>query len=264
MYSYQEQLKTVKRYKVQEGLTQRFNCPFCDGYNTLGITNQNGIIQWHCFKSSCTVHGVYDSGMSIEGIKNKLNYKKEIDASMGREIPFLTDYHHDIECIKYLSSVNSLEAANQGLIDIKYAPSENRVLFHLPTPIYGTSKGYVGRRLNAYGPKWVKYGDTSSLFTCGNGEIGVIVEDAPSACAVGIIEDYTGISLLGTNLTPKHKIELINTFDRVYVCLDPDAATKSLKLAQQLEGFIKSSVKLIPDDLKWFSPDKIKEILKDF
>lgn len=261
MYSYSEQLKTVKRYKVQEGLSERFNCPFCNGYNTLGITNINGILSWHCFKASCTVHGVHDVGMSIEGIKHKLN-NKDSDVKLGRPIPFLVDYKNHEECIKYLKYNNSYEAAKRELVDIKYTPADNRILFGV-SPIYGTSYGYSGRRLGSYGPKWVKYGDTSSLFTCGNGKIGVIVEDAPSACAVGIIEDYTGISLLGSNLTSKHKIEIINNFDSVLVCLDPDAATKSLKLAQQLEGFISSSVRLIPDDLKYFKPDSIKQILSN-
>jgi hypothetical protein len=236
MYSYQEQLKTVKRFKVQDGLTERFNCPFCNGYNTLGVTNNNGILQWQCFKASCNVHGVYDEGLSIEGISRKLS-KDTQDIKLGKPIPFLVDYEGHEAVVEYLKDTNSFDAAERKLVTVKYAPSENRVLFGL-SPIYGTSKGFSGRRLGLYGPKWIKYGDTSSLFTCGNGQIGVIVEDAPSACAVGIIPEYTGISLLGTNLTPIHKLELINKFSSVLVCLDKDAANKSLNVSRKLEGFI--------------------------
>jgi hypothetical protein len=257
MYSYTEQLRTVERLKVKDGDTERFNCPFCNGYNTLGVTNNNGILQWHCFKASCEAHGMYDKGLSIYGIQKKLDNDSDT-VKLGKPIPFLVDYTNHEDVIEYLKDTNSYDAAEKQLVNVKYSPAENRVLFGLGR---FSISGYTGRRLGQFGPKWVKYGDTSSLFTCGNGKIGVIVEDAPSACAVGIIEEYTGISLLGTNLTPTHKIEIINNFSSVLVCLDPDAATKSLKLSQQLEGFIRSSVRLIPDDLKNYKPNKIKEIL---
>lgn len=263
MTNYSEQLRTVKRFKVKEGHTRRFNCPFCNGYNTLGVSVINGVLEWNCFKASCIAHGVFDDGHSLEGIKSKLETNiNTLDARVqGKPIPeFLATVDRNEEVLSYLESVNSLLAYKLKFIDIRYAPAEDRVMF--PILDSGSSPvGFTGRRLGHYGPKWVKYGDLSSLFACGRGQTGVLVEDAPSACAVGVLPDYTGVSLLGTSLTVSNKHQLISQFKKLIICLDPDAAGKSLQLSARLSGLIPTQVKLIPDDLKYFNPQKILEIL---
>jgi len=172
------------------------------------------------------------------------------------------------EHIEWLKSVNSYEALTTGIADILYSPAADRILFSL-----SNGKGYTGRRLDyeltengltkktkVYGPKWIKYGDTSNLFTCGTGPIGVLVEDAPSACAVGVLPAYTGLSLLGTNLTSSHKVSIFK-YKSLLVCLDPDAASKSLDITSKLNGIRPTKSILIPDDLKFFQKDDIWRIL---
>lgn len=120
--------------------------------------------------------------------------------------------------------------------------------------------GWTGRARKGVKPKWRKYGDTSSLLTVGTGSTAVLVEDACSACAVGVIDAYTGCSLLGTTLTTQHMMEL-RRFKNVLVCLDPDAMLKSLDMIRRIQGTVPASLRMIPNDLKYFEPEKIKEIL---
>lgn len=259
MSEYSQQLRTVKKFKVQEGQSRRFDCPFCYGYNTLGVSVKRGILEWNCFKASCVAHGIYEEG-SLEGLKARLS-NIEHDKPILNPVPeFLTSIDSHPNILAWLKKVNSFQAYKDGLIPIKYSPTENRVMF----PIFnkGRITGYSGRRMSAYGPKWKKYGDATHLFTCGLGKIGVLVEDAPSACAVAPLPDYIGVSLLGTTLTQQHKQEL-KSYSKILVCLDPDAASKGFSISARLNGIVPASVRLIPDDLKHFNPEKIKEILEN-
>lgn len=258
-YSYVEQLNTVRRLRVPENSSKRFDCPFCGGRNTLGVTNTNGEIDWQCFKASCPAKGIYNAGLSLEGIQSKLDNESVKIGRLGKPIPDLLTPIRKLEHVEYLDYVHSYEALKTGLIDIKYSPVEDRVMF----PV-NNGKGYSGRNIHSdrpsYIPKWVKYGDTSSLFTCGTGKIGVLVEDAPSACAVGVIPSYTGLSLLGTYLTDQHKLELMQ-YERIIVCLDPDASMKGLELASRISGIRPATHVVIPDDLKYYNKDEIESIL---
>ena len=179
---------------------------------------------------------------------------------MGKPIPDLLTPIRKPEHIEYLQYVHAYEALVEGLASISYSPTEDRIMFSI-----NEGKGYSGRNIHndrpAYVPKWVKYGDTSSLFTCGTGRIGVLVEDAPSACAVGVIPSYTGLSMLGTYLTDQHKLELMK-YERIIVCLDPDASLKGLELSNRLNGIRPATYRNIPDDLKYLDKDTIIKILE--
>lgn len=257
MTDFYSQLQAVKRFKVPNGISRRFNCPFCGGYNTLGVSNISGVLEWHCFRASCEAKGKADELGTVDSLKNRLN-PNEKDIAMGADIPDVLLPISNPDHMDWLKSINSYLAWDSGLAEIKYSPELNRILFGVKRNNHIV--GYSGRRLNSYGPKWVKYGDTSSLFTCGEGQNGVLVEDAPSACAVGVVEGYTGISLLGTTLTSQHKVELFK-YDNLTICLDPDAASKSIELSKSLSAIRPTTVVFIPDDLKWYSPKQIKSIL---
>lgn len=265
-YSYNDQWEILKSIKLREGQYLRLDCPGCKGLNCFGIERNGGTVSWGCFRASCNWHGKKSVGFSREGIKVRLGYDKTIRSSMDESKPIpdpLLSIDNRPHILDWLLSVNSLRAYNEGLVDITYSPTEDRVMFKLPD-----AKGYVGRscltlngsRSKAYGPKWKNYGDTSTVFRCGSGDIGVIVEDAPSACAVGTSHVFTGISLLGTKLTINHKLAL-RKFKRLIVCLDPDASLKSIQFSKKLNGISNVSVKLIEDDLKWFNPEKIESML---
>jgi hypothetical protein len=258
MYSYREQLEVIKRIRIQDGQLLRMDCPFCGGRNSFGIRKSQGLVQWGCFRASCQIKGIKSQGLSITEIKN-YDKRDTSSAHLGKPIPTpLVSINGRDAITAYLQSVHSLQAHEEGLVKIVYSPTEDRVLF-----MYDGDEGATGRALTGvsqYNPKWIKYGDVSHLFTCGNGPVGVIVEDAPSACATGVVRGYTGISLLGTKLTLQHKLEL-HRFDRILVCLDPDAAQTGLDMVRRLSGTVDASLRLIKDDLKYFPPNEIEAIL---
>lgn len=253
MHSYKEQLDIVKGIRIKEGQTRRMNCPFCGGINTFGISKHRGIVAWHCFRASCPVKGKVNFDETAESIRVRLNSKAASeDGVYGFPIPdFLSGIDTHDYILRYLHDNNSLEAYDRGLVDIRYSPSEDRMMISV-----SNGKGYIGRAFHLK-PKWKKYGDCSHLFTCGTGPIAVLVEDALSACAVGAIPDYTGVSILGTTLTTQHKIDL-RKYDLVLVCLDPDAASKSVSMSKQIPH---STVRYIENDLKYFGKKDILRML---
>jgi hypothetical protein len=275
-YTYKEQLEMLKPLRLKEGDRLRFDCPFCGGLNTFGVVRESGVMKWGCFRASCNIHGMKDIGYSRDGIRFKLGLLDTIRATYQESSaipdPLVSVSNHP-DVLAYLSKVHALRAYNEGLVEIYYSPTEDRVMFRidsmrrLPNGNIANcntgntqGEGYAGRALHNNGPKWKKFGDVSSTFECGKGATGVIVEDAPSACAVGVCEEYTGISILGTRLTIQHKMGL-KRFKNLIVCLDPDAAAKSINLASRLNGTSTVSVKLIRDDLKYFNPEDIRGML---
>lgn len=272
MYSYQEQWDIVRKYRVNELQTYRGNCPFCGGRNTFTVTKKQGSIIWNCYRASCPVSGTREGLASVEAVKSRL--EKAVESGLGlevktapiRPIPHpLTSVSSHWNIVEWLKDRNSYIPYIRGF-GIKYSPTEDRIMFPVydPTNRNNTAPlGYSGRAIDIrVNPKWLKYGDCEHLFTCGRGDIGVVVEDAPSACAVSNIPDHVGISLLGTSLTDVHKAELLQMgLNHIFVCLDPDASKKGLDMAWSLSGLIDTKFKLIPNDLKYFSSKEIHNIL---
>ena len=255
MATYKEQLEVAKDYRIREGGSYRGDCPFCSGKNTYGVKVQNGVLLWGCFRASCDVHGRWSEGLSTEGIKSRLAPVSVDPRAVLTPIPVLTSINTQQSAINFLKANNSFEAYEAGLIDIKYSPTEDRVMF--PT---WDKTGWVGRARQGVRPKWKKFGDCSQLLTCGTGEIAVVVEDALSACAVGVLPQYTGCSLSGTVLH-QNQITKLREYDHILVCLDPDAMMVCLLMTNRLGS--RASMRIIPDDLKRYKPDEIEKILNE-
>lgn len=252
---------TLKDIRLKDGETKRIDCPFCGGKNTFTITRKDGARVWNCYKASCTSSGGTGDTRTLDSIKKRLT------ASIGplngtvrtnpEPIPrILSGIDSHLEVIEYLQSVHAYDAVLQGLAGVSYAPKENRVLFWM-----NHARGAVGRALDGRKPKWKVFGDTTGVFTCGKGSVAVVVEDAASACAVGVLPGYTGVALLGTHLDGIKKRQLM-TFDRVIFCLDNDASRKSISLVRKLEAYVPTSVRFLRDDIKWMSPPKVEELLR--
>ena len=104
------------------------------------------------------------------------------------------------------------------------------------------------------------YGNKNYPFICGDSDIGVLVEDCASACAVSHI--YSGIALMGTSLPDSYIPVLKKKFKKIIVALDRDATIKAFDISNQLRYFIETEVKILEDDLKYYNEKKVKEILQ--
>lgn len=269
MYNRQEQIEIIKSIKVSEGESKTIDCPFCYGKKKFSITNKDGTVLWNCYKASCSIKGAYRKGMTLSLIKNRVGIPKEtLGEYLAREInergltlrripEILSQPKNHAYVMNYLEENGCLPAFDQGLVKILYAPADNRCLFMM-----NDGKGAVGRALGDNTPKWMSYGDTSGALTVGTSDVAVIVEDAPSACAVGVIDGYAGVAILGTNLSTKQK-QSLKKYKNIIICLDNDAKGKAIKLLRQLQGLVDCTVKFISKDLKYCPSEEIIKVLKN-
>lgn len=253
-----QQNDILSSVRLKDGETKRIDCPFCGGKSTFTLTRKDGRRLWNCYKASCTASGGKGDTRSITSIHKALSAPFNGTIRVNPEpIPQIVSHpDHHPEVVQYLEQVHAIEAMKSGLVDVCYAPKENRVLFWM-----NKGSGAVGRALDGRRPKWKAFGDTTGIFTCGVGKTAIVVEDAASACAVGILPNYTGVALLGTHIDSIKKRQLM-AFDRVIFCLDNDASKKSISLLRKVEGWVPASVRFLRDDLKWLTKTQIEEVLR--
>ena len=258
MYTYREQLELLKPIRIRDGETKRIDCPFCGGRGTFTLSNKDGRKVWNCYKASCPTSGSVATEMSLDTIKRRLSGISAATSSRPlTAVPYLlSDPRHHDAVIRYLELVGSMEAYEQGLIDIKYAPAENRVLF-----FFHHKLGAVGRALDGRKPKWKAYGDVSGLLTVGSGRTAIVVEDAASACSVARLPICSGCALLGTTVSVAQKAQLL-AYTKVVIALDKDASRKAIELRTKLDGLVDVRVALLDEDLKYLSVDAIGRTLK--
>lgn len=256
MATYREQLEVLKSMRLREGETRRLNCPFCGGGKTFTVSRNDGTLLWNCYKASCNAGGRQGTEMSAEAIKRRLNGEQINKSPILKPIPtHLVSPSRHKAAMEYLDRVNSRHAFETGLLKVRFAPAENRVLFFNQSGL-----GAVGRALDKRKPKWNSYGDVSELFTIGDGDLAVVVEDAASAASVSRISQCSGCALLGTHAKANHRTQL-SKYKRVFIALDKDASKKAIKLKSTLEGRVHTSVVLLDEDLKYATESEIRELL---
>ena len=249
MYSRKEQYEVISQVSVKDDDTKRINCPFCGGKYTLTISKRNGSLIWNCYKASCSASGGKRVGYGLDAIKRKFNgdtqtgiYKRTYPVP---EVNSSIDHHEHV--IKYIDDNNCRKAFDDGAIKITYDPAKDRTLFWM-----NENTGAVGRALRTgVKPKWLSYGDTQGVLSVGSQDTAIVVEDAASACAVYATGKYTGVALLGTNISPLQRKQL-KGFTKLIICLDKDASRKSIVLLRQLQGVVSCRVKFLDHDLKWY------------
>lgn len=245
---------------LQSGDNIRIDCPFCGGKNTLSITRILNNYVWNCYRSSCSTKGRKDTELTLSDLRN-INKVQNREYVFKLPESFISPIWHN-EALDYMNRMHCLRAFEAGAVQIFYDPPRDRVVF-ITTDMAGTVVDANGRSLNKYAkPKWYRYGKANLPFVCNRGrDTLVLVEDAPSACAV--FPDYTGMALQGTNV-PLAAFKEIKEYKHVLVCLDPDAYKKSIEIRQKL-AFIHNNVSavFIPNDLKYFNQEEIKRILDD-
>jgi hypothetical protein len=119
----------------------------------------------------------------------------------------------------------------------------------------------VGRSLTNEKPKWWRYGKSGYPFVCGDGHVGIIVEDCASACSVS--NNFTGIALLGTSLLDSY-IPILRKYKRLYVALDKDATKKALEIVIKLQDVVTTKMMILNQDLKDMRDETRERILAGY
>jgi ribosomal protein L37AE/L43A len=256
MYTYCEQKEALDAVWLREGQQKRIDCPFCGGQKTLSVSRRQGRRMWQCFRASCPAKGVAGAEMDAEAIRSRLSGDVTTKRRSAPVPEHLSRPEHHAKATAYLQSVSSWQAYEEGLIKVRYAPAEDRVLFFFPE-----DRGAVGRSLNGQKPKWRAYGDISGLLTVGSGDTAVLVEDAASACSISRFLFCSGCALLGTELRSEQKSQLM-AYQRVIIALDKDASRKAVAMKSKIEARAPTSVVLLEEDLKFCTLRDIERLIK--
>lgn len=227
------------------GENVRMDCPNCGGRSTFTINNIGGTVFWNCYRASCGVRGGRNVDVSTSDILKMQQKERE---RQNFTLPATIVPARDV--VYEWAKKYGLDA---DALDLMYDVADPRVVF----PIHDHNSVMVdaiGRALrdNSY-VKWKRYGNHTSPYTCGDGQVAVVVEDATSAAVAGThVECATGVALLGTSLTNACKNYIINhKFAGVIVALDPDAIQKTLVMHKELTTYVHTQVLSLRDDLKY-------------
>jgi hypothetical protein len=242
------------------GHTKRTDCPGCGGTYTFAVSNVRGVLKWQCFRAGCKGTKGQDSNAVID--KNTIREYLSTRASVSQASlvlpPHFTSVMSSDRAVRYLERNHCIEAYSKGLAEIQYDPKQDRVVFLVVED--GDIVDGAGRSLAQATPKWYRYGRSGSAFMCGEGGVGVVVEDCASACAVGVLPEYTGIALLGTGLNQSMPARL-SDLNSLVVALDRDASAKSCEMRKSLAFLKPTSVRLLERDLKYLDADEIRKVL---
>lgn len=240
----------------------RGDCFDCGGKNTLSISNIMGEVKWFCFKAHCKTSGKGDVRRTTDEIVKTLLYSG-IMRGKDREltkVPFdvptyFTHMSSTLRCKRFFKFLYDIGA--EGKVDCAFDPKQNRAVFFIKRGLHRVDA--IGRSLNRTLPKWFRYGKSGQSFMINDGDTCVIVEDIPSAI-VASAAGYASMALLGTHLTTLDIQDLMG-YNNIIVALDPDAHSKGIAMAARLSAYSNARAVLIPDDLKYYNPDKVREIL---
>lgn len=241
---------------LSDGETRRSSCPVCGGRNTFTCSRSMGKVIYNCYKASCGLSGAYLKDRTPSEIKALLASHRASEDPIRFTLPDnLVSGKHNRAVQAYAKSVHAEDA------ELMYDPDEHRAVFVIRDTDTLSPVGAVGRALNKNMiPKWKRYDRRRDLlYVTGTGSQAIVVEDCASATAVSSA-GYTGVALLGTNISSE-MIPHLSKFDNVIIALDKDASKKAIKLKKLLEVYTQTSVRFLPDDLKYFSPARIRAIL---
>ena len=250
----------------------RTDCPVCGGSNSFSATYLPATFQvvYNCFKADCDNKGASFVGLnkttqlgSLFTVQDRKPTAKETKEFLPTDSFIEPEYSK--EAISYLQRVQCYSMHKEKHIKVKYDLKLNRVVFLVEDcQAPGKIINAVGRTLYKRGlPKWYKYTDQPSEYIVGSGSTAVIVEDIPSACVVSTLDGFVGIALSGTTLSPTLERYLINkNFNKLLVCLDKDAALKSMSMCATLKHKVPGVSVLFPDiDIKNMDDDTLEDFL---
>jgi len=239
----------LDQYEVSYGETIRDDCPWCKGVNTFSLSNIGGSLVWNCYKASCNASGTKNVMWTTDDIQRLRGVSKEKEFVLPEYITPCNQFVGD------WADSWGLNAIKLGLMwDVK----EERAVFLVKDG--DKIVDATGRALTKRQPKWKRYGSSSLPYTCGSGNVAVVVEDCVSAAVVGDAKGCVGVALLGTSLNDTHK-QYLAQFSTVLVALDPDAIMKSAYHAQQLALYVEDvRILNLTQDLKYRNPNDMHRL----
>lgn len=249
----------IKDLPVPPGTKKRFDCPSCGGKKTLSVSEEFGKRVFNCYKASCSIHGAVEGGAA--SVDSLLSRVRGSTSRYSFDIPrHFTSVDRTSYAWKWLMRFPAcVVAIERGLVEVRYDPRQNRVVFQ-----YGLGNyiGCVGRALaRGVTPKWHRYDKypIPGMYGSSSVSTAVLVEDAVSAAAVAATGEYVGVALLGTSI--QQGFTAWAKFDKMIVALDKDASGKALKMHRALNWFKPTSVCLLDQDLKCYNVEEIRKQL---
>ena len=250
-------VKTVRSI-LGDNDSYRGDCPDCGGKNSFSVNKNMGEVAWICFKASCKVRGRETIHRSVDEIVTSL-LKPQKNNSYEFEVPdYFTSIYSQDKIVNYFQRVNAIPLFESGAIKLRYDPKQDRAVFMVERE--GKVIDAIGRSINKNDIKWYRYGRSGKSFLYNKMGCGTIVETEDIPSAITVSYNYSSMGLMGTDLTHEDMNDIIK-FQRCIIALDPDAYSKSIKMAQRLSPWINTRAMLIPDDLKYFNPDEAKVII---
>jgi hypothetical protein len=238
----------------------RGGCPSCGGSSSLSVSRKLGEVAWFCFKASCKEKGKESLIRTVSEVLQSL--LKPVKYETQFEVPdYFTAIEQKEHVFKYFQNMHTLQAYTQGRIKLRYDPKQDRAVFLIDRK--GVTVDAIGRSLSGGHPKWYRYGSSDrGCWLPNKGQLNTVVvtEDIPSACVASY--SYSSLALLGTELSASDMVDLMKV-DKVIIALDPDAYSKGVAMAARLLPFVYARAILIPDDLKYYRPEDVKEILDE-
>ena len=247
---------------LQPNGSMRLDCPVCSRKNTFSVTEKNGQRLYNCFHVDCKARGRTDLRLTKDNAHESFLPRrvKAVDQSLVFEEPdTFVPISRSEEAISYIKSVHALNSFREGRVDLRFDFKRNRV-------VYLIFDGHrivdaVGRNLTNEKPKWWRYGKSGYPFVCGDGHVGIIVEDCASACSVS--NNFTGIALLGTSLLDSY-IPILRKYKRLYVALDKDATKKALEIVIKLQDVVTTKMMILNQDLKDMRDETRERVLAGY
>ena len=248
--------ESLETLNLCEGETDRMNCPSCGGRNTFTVTKKLGSLIWNCYKAGCNCSGKKNVNMSASEIRHRLRSR----SNKNIFVPEFTMPEHVVQLESPL--LNAYRDKYNLKCDLYLDVKENRAVFPVLELYTGKLLGAVGRALipQSY-MKWKRYDKAKDIMyiTNENKDLGVLVEDCVSAESCENA-GFTGIALLGTTLHETRIKDLVK-YKEIVIALDKDANLKSLKIKKMLAPYVNCRVVLLPNDLKYFPPAIVQDII---
>ena len=238
----------INDLNISEGDSIRSDCPSCRGRKTFTVTKMEGKVLYNCYKLGCNTRGVEATGYTKREIGERLSRLQDDTPSVDE---FIMPDHitHDISNYKLQ---NFIKRWNISDVYVMYDVRDDRIVFPIRDS-RGKLIDAIGRSLSYSSIKWMRYGGEADYYLSGSKSFAcaIVVEDVISALIASKLFQVTGVAILGTSLSLKHK-QLLSKYEKVLVALDPDATSKTLSYTLDLRNYVKSvSAVGLCDDIKY-------------